>query len=57
MWPREQPSRKEDCPHHTWDEFNRPNPPAGYCGPYCHMRPTSGPQRRRRVVDATKEPR
>lgn len=56
MTTREQPKRKEDCPHHTWDEHKRPNPPAGYCGPYCHMRPTSGPHRRR-VVDASAEPR
>lgn len=32
---------KEACEFHTWDEHGRPDPPAGYCGPNCRMRPLS----------------
>lgn len=40
---------KESCPHHGWDEHGRPDPPVGYCGPKCAMRPRKLSQARGKV--------
>lgn len=30
---------KKDCEYHGWLKDGRPEPPAGYCGDSCRMRP------------------